>query len=191
MNSLQLWISTIFSSLKLPPFTVSDFFEILILAWLVYKLLDWIKTTRAWTLLKGIITIVIAVGVIFLLNMDTLIYIIEHMLNVIIITIVVVFQPELRKVLENLGEKQLISSLLPLDSMNQVSQLFSDKTLNELVKASAEMAKVRTGAFSSRVLISLAIRKRPITMPIPKGRSRTRALKSPPRRLLSAPITAS
>ncbi len=146
MNSLQLWISTIFSSLKLPPFTVSDFFEILILAWLVYKLLDWIKTTRAWTLLKGIITIVIAVGVIFLLNMDTLIYIIEHMLNVIIITIVVVFQPELRKVLENLGEKQLISSLLPLDSMNQVSQLFSDKTLNELVKASAEMAKVRTGA---------------------------------------------
>lgn len=146
MNSFQLWLSGFLSSLKLPSFNISDIFEILILAWLVYKLLDWIKTTRAWTLLKGIITIVIAVGVIYLLNMDTLIYIIQNLLNVIIITIVVVFQPELRKVLEQLGERQIISSLLPLDSMNQVSQLFSDKTLNELVRASTEMGKAKTGA---------------------------------------------
>ena len=56
------------------------------------------------------------------------------------------FQPEIRKVLEQLGEKRFISNLLPLDSVRTVQELFSDKTVNELVKATAEMAKAKTGA---------------------------------------------
>lgn len=134
--------------LKLPSISigVTDIMEIIILAYLVYKLLLWIKNTRAWTLLKGILTIVICVSIVYVLQMDTLIYIVNRGISIAIIAAIVVFQPEIRKVLEQLGEKKFISSILPLDNVRTVQQLFSDKTVNELVKATVEMAKVKTGA---------------------------------------------
>ena len=146
MSRVQFWITELISVLRLPHFDVTDAFEILILAYLVYRLLVWIKTTRAWTLLKGIITIAFCVMLVYALQMDTLIYIVNRGISIAIITAVVVFQPELRRVLEQLGEKQFISSLLPLQNVGAVEELFSDKTLSELVKASAEMGKAKTGA---------------------------------------------
>lgn len=83
---------------------------------------------------------------IYALQMDTLIYIISHGFSIVVITVVVVFQPELRTVIEQLGERRLISSLLPLENVGGVEELFSDRTLNELVKASGEMARAKTGA---------------------------------------------
>ena len=136
----------LFPSFRFPAMTVTDILEILILALLVYRLLIWIKTTRAWTLLKGILTIAVAVMLVYLLKMDTLIYIVNRGISIAIITAVVVFQPELRRVLEQLGERNLLSALLPADLSGSVSELFSDKTLNELMKATTEMAKVKTGA---------------------------------------------
>ena len=148
MSRISSWIAGRLTWLKLPSITIrlTDILEIFILAYIVYKLLLWIKDSRAWTLLKGILTIVICVGLVYVLQMDTLIYIVNHGLSIAIMTAVVVFQPELRKVLEQLGEKQLISSLLPLDNVRSVQELFSDKTINELVKGTVEMAKVKTGA---------------------------------------------
>ena len=146
MTRLQSWIRSLFTSVRVPALRITDILEIIILAWLVYRLLVWIKTTRAWTLLKGIITILAVVSLVYILQMDTLIYIVNRGLSVAIITAVVVFQPELRRALESLGERQLISSLLPLGAMSNVEALFSDRTLSELVKATAEMAKVKTGA---------------------------------------------
>ena len=138
--------SRLIPSLRVPGFQLTDVLEILILSYLVYKLLVWIKTTRAWTLLKGVLTIGFFVAVIYILQMDTLIYIINRGLSIVIITVVVVFQPELRKVLAQLGERRLISRLLPLDNVGSVQELFSDRTMGELVKASVEMGKARTGA---------------------------------------------
>lgn len=148
MNRMADWVSNHLKWLKFPSITMSitDVLEILILAYLVYKLLLWIKNTRAWTLLKGILTIVFCVAIVYLLGMDTLIYIINRGLTMVIVTVVVVFQPELRRVLEQLGEKRFISSLLPLENVQAVSQLFSDKTITELVKGTTEMARARTGA---------------------------------------------
>lgn len=142
LTSVGRW----FSTLRLPEMTVTDIIEILILAFLVYEFLVWIKKTRAWTLLKGILTIAICVLLTYILQMDTLIYIVNRGLSIVIIAAVVVFQPELRKVLEQLGERKFISALLPLDSINTVEQLFSDRTLGELVRASVEMSRAKTGA---------------------------------------------
>ena len=146
MTKISTWIDSLASSLKLPAMRVTDVLEIIILAVLVYKVLDWIKTSRAWTLLKGIITILVVVLLVYALQMDTLIYLVNRIFSVAVITVVVVFQPELRRALESLGERNLISNLLPLDAMNNVEALFSDRTLGELVKAAGEMAKVKTGA---------------------------------------------
>ena len=148
MRQIITWFSRQLSLLRLPDITPTVILEIVILAFLVYRFLVWIKTTRAWTLLKGVISILAMVLIIYLLKMDTLKFIINRGLNIAIITIVVVFQPEIRRVLEQLGEREFISSLLPLESITGGSQenLIDDRTINELVKASVEMGKVKTGA---------------------------------------------
>lgn len=148
MSEILTWFSNHLKWFKLPSIsiTLTDVLEIIILAFLVYKTLLWIKNTRAWTLLKGIITVIFCVSIVYILRMDTLTYIINRGLTMVIITVVVVFQPELRRVLEQLGEKRFISSLLPLENVQAVTQLFSDKTVTELVKATAEMARAKTGA---------------------------------------------
>ena len=107
MGSLRSWITSHLTWLRFPTISITptDILEIIILAFLVYKLLVWIKDSRAWTLLKGILTIVICVGIVYILQMDTLIYIVNHALTIVITAAVVVFQPELRKVLEQLGRE--------------------------------------------------------------------------------------
>ena len=150
VNAFITRINTYLTRLNLPnnmTLTLIDILEILILAWLVYRLLNWIKSSHAWTLLRGIMVIALALIVIYVLQMDTLIYIINQGLSIAIITLVVVFQPELRKVLESLGERELLNhSILFGSSRNNYSSRFSDRTLDELVRASLEMSAERTGA---------------------------------------------
>ncbi len=146
MRAIASFFSRYASLFRFPSIGPTDVLEIIILAFLMYRFLLWIQTTRAWTLLKGILTVLVCVLIVYLFQMDTLMYIVNRGISIVIITIVVVFQPELRRVLEQLGERNLISSILPLDTVGVPEQLFSDKTLNELVKASVEMGKARTGA---------------------------------------------
>ncbi len=146
MNTVKVVFQSALRYLRMPTVRVTDILEILILTYVVYKLLAWIKQTRAWVLLRGFLTILIFAGVVYLLQMDTLIYIINHAISIVLIAAAVVFQPELRKALETLGEHKFISGLFPLENMGTVDQLFSDKTITELVRACTEMAKVKTGA---------------------------------------------
>lgn len=149
MNSIKVWMSNYLKWLTVPTFslTVTDVLEILILAFLVYSLLLWIKNTRAWTLLKGIMVLLICVASVYLLRMNTLIFLVNRCIDIAIMAALVIFQPELRRALEQLGEKQFISSILPImDDSRNVTERFSDKTVNEIVKASMEMSRAKTGA---------------------------------------------
>lgn len=123
-----------------------DILEIIILSFLVYSVLVWIKRSRAWTLLKGMLLIGSFVALMYLLRMDTLTFIIGKGINLLLMAMIIIFQPELRRVLEQLGETEFISSLLPAGSGRDVIQRFSDRTVNEIVRATVEMAKVKTGA---------------------------------------------
>ena len=149
MSSIKVWVNT-YMKLFLDPIedlTLTNILEILILALLVYNVLLWIKSTKAWTLLKGMVVLVCCVSLVYILRMDTLKFIVSSAIDVAIIAALVIFQPELRRALEQIGEKRIVSSLFPLiDSDREVSERFSDKTLNEIVKASSEMSKVKTGA---------------------------------------------
>ena len=136
------------SWLRLPDVSLNaiDVVEILILAWLVYRLLNWIKTSHAWTLLRGILIIAAALTLIYMLQMDTLIYIINQGMSIVIITLVVVFQPELRKVLETLGEREILNHSFLFGQNRNTAGRFSDRTVEELVRACVEMSSERTGA---------------------------------------------
>lgn len=126
--------------------TKTDIVEVLIIAFLFYHILKWIKDTRAWMLFKGILVIMLFVLMAALFQMNTILWIAERTINVAIIALVVIFQPELRKALEELGRKNFLSSIFSFNFSKEDSERFSEKTIGELVKASYEMGKVKTGA---------------------------------------------
>lgn len=125
-------------------FGVVDLVEILIISVLFYEVLIWIKTTRAWNLFKGIVIILIFVMIAAILEMNTIIWLAKNTFNVGLIALVIIFQPELRHALENIGGKRVFGKIL--DFGRNDSAKFSDKTIEELVKSAYAMGKVKTGA---------------------------------------------
>ena len=123
-----------------------DVAEILIIAVLLYYTLVWMKTTRAWILLKGLIVILVFLLLAYFFRMTTILWMAQNVLGFAVTALIVVLQPELRKALEELGKKNIISSVLPFDNSHRVNEEFSEKTIDEITKACVEMGKVRTGA---------------------------------------------
>jgi len=123
-----------------------DILEILIIAFLVYYILAWMKTTRAWQLLKGLIVICAVLVIAFIMDMSTILWLAQNLLSFAAIAIVVVMQPELRHALEELGKKNFLPSGVFSDSSKREHEMFSEKTINEIVKASFEMGRAKTGA---------------------------------------------
>lgn len=128
--------------------TVFDILEILIIAFLIYHILIWIKNTRAWSLLKGILVIAIFILLATAFQMNTILWIVNKLFTVALIAIVVILQPELRKAMEELGNRNYLSNILPFTDSNRGTEegRFSDKTINEIARACVEMGKVKTGA---------------------------------------------
>lgn len=124
---------------------VTDVIEIAIIAFLFYYMLVWIKNTRAWTLLKGVLVILIFIMLAAIFQMNTIIWIAEKLVSVAVIAIAVIFQPEMRKALESLGRHKLLMRFFNFEGTKTIGK-FSDKTISELVRACFEMGKVKTGA---------------------------------------------
>ena len=125
---------------------IGDFIEILIIALLLYYILVWVKTTRAWTLLKGIIVICIFLLLADFFQMTTILWIAQNVLGFAVTALIVVLQPELRKALEELGNKKLWESVIPFETGKRTESLFSENTINEIARACVEMSRVKTGA---------------------------------------------
>lgn len=145
INALQWFAAKYLFWISPPKAKSTDIVEILILAFLFYHVLAWIKGTRAWMLFKGILVILIFILVAAIFQMSTILWLAEKTVNVAVIALAVIFQPELRKALDQLGRKKFVSAVFDFGIMQEDAR-FSDKTINELVKASFEMGKVKTGA---------------------------------------------
>ena len=133
-------------SLYIPQITWTDVIEIIIIAYVLYNVLIWIKDTRAWALLKGIIIVVALVMVAVLLNLRTILWIAGKAISVGIIAIVIIFQPELRRALEQLGRKRVFTGLFGFDFGRPQQDRFSSRTVEEIINATYELAKDKTGA---------------------------------------------
>lgn len=140
---VQKNLSTILSMANLT-ITLVDVIEILIISVLFYHVLLWIKSTRAWNLFKGIMVILIFVILAAFFQMSTILWIAENTLNVGLIALVIIFQPELRNALENIGGKSLLGGIFVFNK--PTNEKFSNHTIDELVKATFAMGKVKTGA---------------------------------------------
>lgn len=144
--TLEVYWGKLSSYMKLPKMTRTDVVEIVIIAFLIYYILVWIKNTRAWNLLKGLLVMLFFVAIAAVFQMSTIIWLAKNMMSVVVIALVVIFQPEMRRALEDLGRKNLISSIFSFNISGGEEGKFSDKTINEMVRACYEMGKVKTGA---------------------------------------------
>ena len=134
-----------FDWIYLPQIGVLDIIEIIIIAVLVYAVLVWIKNTKAWMLLRGFVVLGIFILIAVLFRMSTILWLVRNGIGILAIAAVVVFQPELRRALERLGEGNLFSRLFSINRGKDELR-FSNGTLRAITTAVAEMAEEKTGA---------------------------------------------
>ena len=146
MENIWEILDNYITKISLPKIGIIDIIEILLISVFVYQFMLWIKNTRAYTLMKGILVVVAFIFIAYVFEMNTILWIVQKLGSVMIMAILVIFQPELRKVLEQLGEKKYIASLIPFDSGKEVKERFTDKTISEIARACFDMGEVKTGA---------------------------------------------
>lgn len=139
IENLQSWISL------LPPFSFTNLVEVIIISIIVYEILLWIKNTRAWTLLKGILVILAFTLFAAIFHLDTILWILERISYIAVTAIVIIFQPELRKALEQLGSQSVWNGLTSAITRSDDNTM-SKEAASQISKAVYEMAKVKTGA---------------------------------------------
>lgn len=145
MNNILNTVEKYLYWLSIPQISFTDVLDILIVSILFYQIVKWIKTTRAWVLLKGIILLLCIALAAYLLQLHTITFILANTMSVGITAILIVFQPELRSALEQLGRKNWIANIFSTDT-DQVKEGYTARTLQEIYRAAIEMGKVKTGA---------------------------------------------
>lgn len=146
MQQFRMWLDSFLENMRMPSIKGTDILEILIISFLVYHIMVWMKQTRAWMLMKGLAVICLFIFIAALMEMNTILWMAENILGFAVTAMIVVLQPELRQALEEIGKKNILTSILPFDAGKKEEGRFSDKTINEIAKACTEMAKVKTGA---------------------------------------------
>lgn len=146
MNAIVSFFRNYVAWLTIPEFTITDILEIIIIAYAFYHIILWIKDTRAWMLLKGFIMLGVIFLVAVILEMNVVLWVFRNAMVVGIMALVVIFQPELRGALEQLGRKNILGSIASFDNQKAKNERFSEKSIQAIVKAVYDMAKVKTGA---------------------------------------------
>lgn len=145
MQKLWTQFITNFDWFYIPKIRLTDIIEIILLSYLLYHVILWFKKTRAWTLVKGIVVIVAFAGIATLFQLNTILWILKNTISVGIIAVIVLFQPELRRALEELGRKNIISDVLIRDDAEKMNRL-NENTIQEIIGAAIDMSKNKTGA---------------------------------------------
>lgn len=126
-----------------PRITWPNLFEIIIIAYLVYEILLWIKNSRAWVLLQGLAIIFVFTALAALFRFDTILWIIGKIATIAVTALIIIFQPELRRALEQLGSSNILSFMF----VNEKTVYgFSEATIEEIVKAAGQLSQTKTGA---------------------------------------------
>ncbi len=146
MIAAESFLKEYLLKLYIPNIQWNDIIEICIIAFALYNILVWIKNTKAWVLLKGIIVIVAFAFLAYILNLRTILWIAGKTISVGIIALVIIFQPELRRALEQLGRKKIVFGLFNFGDSREKGERFSKETVDAIVNASYDMGAVKTGA---------------------------------------------
>lgn len=133
------------STLSIPSVHITDIIDIIIVAIVIYTVIHWIKETRAWSLFRGLMVIALFSLLSYNLHFYTITWIIERTFSVGVIAVIIIFQPELRKALEQIGASGFSSVTGLLQTKSSDDRLYPQDA-NEIAEACVKMAEVKTGA---------------------------------------------
>ena len=140
METVLAFLEKIGNYLVLVRFT--DILDVVIIAFLVYKLLDLVKSTRAENILKGVVMFLLALWLSEIFHLNGIAYILGNMVQVGILALIILFQPEIRQILEKLGSKniRLLRAFTPAQQQTEL-----EKAIDQTVIACSEMSQTKTG----------------------------------------------
>ena len=144
VNIVDAFIDDYFN-VNIPDVSITDVIEIFIIAYFMYHLLVWIKNSRVWMLIRGVIFIMLFFVLAAIFQMNTILWLGERLVSVAVTVLIVVFQPELRRVLEQIGRRK-ITSMFSWNLLKTGAKKFDDSTITGMVTACYEMGAVKTGA---------------------------------------------
>jgi len=146
MDIIKSKLAEFSNAVSVPRVEFADIFEVLCLTFIIYHVILWIRNTRAWVLFKGLFVFLLVYLVANMLELDVILWIFTKTINVGITALLIIFQPELRRVLEQLGRKNIVSSISFFDEQGDKNERFSDKTMEHIISATFDLAREKTGA---------------------------------------------
>ena len=123
---------------------VTDILDILIMTFISYKLFTLAQATRVANLVKGVVFFVAILGIVTLLKLNGISFILSKIVDWGILALIILFQPELRRILEEMGSRKL--NVLGIFAHNDSVATSMEQTVIQTVQACREMSKTRTGA---------------------------------------------
>ena len=145
LASVYDWLIELFNIpvFHMPNFNLVHVLDVAIVAFLLYLVLKWIRRTQAWVLLRGIVIILIIAVLAQVLDLLTVQWIVGNAISMGLLVVVILFQPELRKALEQIGRGQYFINL-KTEAEERIH--ISAHTVDEIIKATRAMSKTKTGA---------------------------------------------
>ncbi|MBP3588523.1 MAG: diadenylate cyclase CdaA [Clostridia bacterium] len=135
---------------------ISDVLDVAIMAFVLYKVLTLVQSTKAASLLKGLFVFFAVLLLSFMLHLNGIYYILSKMVEWGVLALIILFQPEIRRILEGMGSKRIIAFFSPAENANVLEQ-----TIGQTVLACTEMSQSHTGAlivFEREILLDDMIR---------------------------------
>lgn len=133
---MPAWIGRYLLTLK-----ITDILDIAIMAFVLYKVMALVQSTKAASLLKGLLVFMAALFISSILNLNGINFILSGMVDMGVLALIILFQPELRRILEQMGSRRFIAFLTRTADENVI-----EKTILQTVQACSDMSQTRTGA---------------------------------------------
>lgn len=135
---------------------ITDILDIAIMVFLLYKVLTLVQSTKAASLLKGLFVFLGLLALSYVCQLHSIYYLMSRMMDMGILALVILFQPEIRRILEQMGSKRFIAFFTHTEAGNVLEQ-----TIGQTVLACTEMSQSRTGAlivFEREILLDDMVR---------------------------------
>ena len=136
IGEMPAWIGRYLLTLQ-----ITDVLDIAIMAFVLYKVMALVQSTKAASLLKGLLVFMAALFLSSILHLNGINFILSGMVDMGVLALIILFQPELRRILEQMGSRRFIAFLTRTADGNAI-----EKTIDQTVQACADMSKTRTGA---------------------------------------------
>ncbi len=144
MENIRTFFHSLYSVIS--TFKFNDFIDIVISSFIIYKIIQTAKEMRAGTLFKGLILLIACYFASILLRLRTLAFAMEKLFEIGLLALIVVFQPELRRMLEKVGRARVSEIPMFYADSPERKTIVWEKAIDDICSAVADLSATKTGA---------------------------------------------